>query len=101
MTGVNMREITEAGLALLVVGGVVAIAVFDGINGKPVNIPPELYGFGGIIIGAYFRGSNQINGVAAKLVTALKESSPPSQVTIPTSPTGQPIVIESTSDKRG
>lgn len=78
------REITEAVLALLVVGGVVTIAVFDGINGKTVNIPPELYGFGGIIIGAYFRGSNPVNGAAVKVITALKEPSPPSEVGPPT-----------------
>ncbi len=72
------REITEALLALLVVGGIVGIALYDGIAGKPVAIPPELYGFGGIVIGAYFRGTSSTNGVVGKLVTALKESIPPS-----------------------
>jgi hypothetical protein len=73
----NMREVTEAVLAILVVGGVVTIAGAEALNGKPVTIPAELWGFGGIIVGAYFRGSNQINGVATKLITALKESGPP------------------------
>jgi hypothetical protein len=73
----NLRELTESALAVLVVGGVVGVAVYDGIAGHPVSIPPELYGFGGIVIGAYFRGAASVNGVATKLITALKESSPP------------------------
>ena len=73
----SAREITEALLAIITVGGIVAIAGYDAIQGKPVNVPPELYGFGGIIIGAYFRGANTVNGVTTKLITALKESTPP------------------------
>jgi hypothetical protein len=77
MAPVSWREITEAIMAIIVVGGIVVIAGYDAVQGKPVTVPPELYGFAGIIIGAYFRGSSTVNGVATQLVTALKESSPP------------------------
>lgn len=63
----NAREITEAGLAFLTVGGVVGIALYDAINGKPVTVPAELYGFAGIVLGAYFRGSAAVNGMATTL----------------------------------
>lgn len=71
----KVSDIVEAILALFVVGGIVAIAAYDAISGKPVNIPPELYGFGGIIIGAYFRGRS-VNGTIAGLTTALQKSVP-------------------------
>jgi hypothetical protein len=78
---VNPREVTEASLAILVVGGVVGIAAYDAINGRPVSVPPELYGFAGIILGAYFRGSAAVNGmattIAAKLVAAVQKPPPP------------------------
>lgn len=71
----KVSDIVEAALALLVVGGIVGVAAFDAIEGKPVTIPPELYGFGGIIIGAYFRGRS-VNGTIAGLTSALHNSVP-------------------------
>jgi hypothetical protein len=71
----KISDAVEAVLALVVVGGIVAIATYDAIAGKPVNVPPELYGFGGIIIGAYFRGRS-VNGTIAGLTTALQASVP-------------------------
>jgi hypothetical protein len=72
---VNFREATESALALLVVGGLVTIAIYDNISGRPTSIPAELYGFGGIVIGAYFRGSATVsafaNGAVAKIAKAL------------------------------
>jgi hypothetical protein len=76
---VNGRDIIEGALALLVVGGIVAIAAYDAIAGKPVTVPPELYGFGGIVIGAYFRG----NGLTSGAVAALKAVGPASGPTAP------------------
>jgi hypothetical protein len=67
----NAREITESALAFLVVGGVVVISGYDAINGKPINVPPELYGFAGIILGAYFRGSAAANGMATSLANTI------------------------------
>jgi hypothetical protein len=72
---VKVSDLTEAMLAVLVVGGVVGIATFDAITGRPVTIPPELYGFGGIVIGAYFRGRS-INGTISGLTSALQASVP-------------------------
>jgi hypothetical protein len=76
----NGRDITEAGLAFLTVGSVAGIAIYDAINGKPVNVPPELYGFAGIVLGAYFRGSAAVNGMAttlaSKVVAQLNQQPP-------------------------
>jgi hypothetical protein len=85
----NAREITEAGLAFLTVGGVVGIAIYDAINGRPVTVPPELYGFAGIVLGAYFRGSAAVNGMATTLankVVASLNASPPAAPTPPVVP---------------
>ena len=73
--GVKLSEVVEAVLAVIVVGGITAVAVYDGIAGHPVSIPPELYGFGGIVIGAYFRGRS-INGTISGLTSALQQSAP-------------------------
>jgi hypothetical protein len=77
----NAREATEAGLAFLTVGAVVGIAVYDAVNGKPVAVPPELYGFAGIVLGAYFRGSAAVNGMATTLASKVVASlnKPPAQ----------------------
>lgn len=75
--GVKITDFTEALLAFLVVGAICAAIIYDAIAGKPVTIPPELYGFGGIIIGAYFRGRS-VNGTIAGLTTALQQSTPAS-----------------------
>jgi hypothetical protein len=72
---VRFQDLTEAILAVTVVGAIVAIAVYDAVTGKPVTIPPELYGFGGIIIGAYFRGRS-VNGTISSLTAALQQSVP-------------------------
>lgn len=72
---IKISDLTESLLALVVIGGVVAIAVYDSIVGRPVNIPPELYGFGGIVIGAYFRGRS-VNGTINHLTDALAHSQP-------------------------
>lgn len=75
----KLSDITEAFLAVLVVGAICAIAIFEAVRGIPLTIPPELYGFGGIIIGAYFRGRS-VNGTIAGLTTALASSVPASIV---------------------
>lgn len=75
----KLSDVTEAILAVLVVAGIVAIAIYDAVLGHPVTIPPELYGFGGIIIGAYFRGRS-INGTITGLTAALQNSVPASVV---------------------
>ena len=75
IAGVKITDAVEALLALLVVGGIVTVAVYDAVAGKPVMIPPEVYGFGGIIIGAYFRGRS-VNGTIAGLTSALQQSAP-------------------------
>jgi hypothetical protein len=72
---VNPRDITESVLAVIVVGGVVAIHAYGAFTGKPVVVAPELYGFGGIIVGAYFRGQS-VNGAIGKLTAALQQSVP-------------------------
>lgn len=73
-------DIVESILAVLVIGGIVAIAVFDVVTGKPVNIPPELMGFGLLVLGSYFRGRS-VNGTIANLTSALQSSVPASAVT--------------------
>jgi hypothetical protein len=74
MTG---RDLIEGALSLVVVGGIVGIAIYDAIAGKPVTVPPELYGFGGIIIGSYFRGNGLTNGAVAALKAVGPLSGPP------------------------
>lgn len=71
----KITDLTEALLAILVVGAICAVAIYDAITGHQVSIPPELYGFGGIIIGAYFRGRS-VNGTIAGLTSALHDSAP-------------------------
>lgn len=71
----KVSDITEAVLAFFVIGGIIAVAIIDVVLNRPVSIPPELYGFGGIIIGAYFRGRS-INGTIAGLTNALQQSVP-------------------------
>jgi hypothetical protein len=87
----KVSDLTEAALAVLVVGGIVGVAAFDAIAGKPVSIPPELYGFGGIVIGAYFRGRS-VNGTVAGLTAALQQSTPvaPAEPLVPHVPPAVP-----------
>jgi len=72
---VKIYDFVEATLAVLVVGGIVAIAVFDSITGRPVMIPADLEGFGLLVLGSYFRGRSS-NGTIAHLTTALQQSVP-------------------------
>jgi hypothetical protein len=71
----KVGDVIEAALAILVVGGIVTIAVFDTVVGKSVVIPPELLGFGLLVLGSYFRGAT-MNGTISKLTDALQQSTP-------------------------
>jgi hypothetical protein len=86
---VGISGATEAILAILVVGGIVGVAVFDAFIGHTVSIPPELYGFGGIVIGAYFRGRS-VNGTVAGLTAALQQSTPSALALPPVPPVSPP-----------
>lgn len=83
----TLTDVTETALAVLVIGGIVVVAVYDAIVGKPVQIPPELYGFGGIVIGAFFRGRS-VNGTIGKLTAALQQSTPIAVAEPPVPPVG-------------
>jgi hypothetical protein len=72
---VRVADVTETALAILVVGAIVAIAVIDTLTGKPVVIPPELLGFGLLVLGSYFRGRT-MNGTIHELTAALQKSQP-------------------------
>ena len=78
----KITDLTEALLAFLVVGAICAAILYDAVAGKPVAIPPELYGFAGIIIGAYFRGRS-VNGTIAGLTSALQQSAPVTPPPVP------------------
>lgn len=71
----KISDLVEAVLAIIVVGGVVVIAVYDTISGRSVNIPQELVGFALLVLGSYFRGRS-VNGTVEGLTAALQHSVP-------------------------
>ena len=73
--GVKISDVVEATLAVVVVGSVAAIAVFDAVTSRPVVIPQELVGFALLVLGSYFRGRS-VNGTVAGLTNALQHSVP-------------------------
>jgi hypothetical protein len=72
---VKISDLAEVILAVAVVGGIVFVAVWDAVQGRHVDIPAELTGFGGYIIGSYFRGRS-VNGTISGLTQALANSKP-------------------------
>jgi hypothetical protein len=73
----KLSDITEAVLAVVVVGGIVFIAIYQTIVGHPISVPELLTGFGGIVLGSYFRGRST-NGTISALTSALQQSTPSS-----------------------
>lgn len=71
----KLSEITESILAIMVVGGIVFVAVYQTLYNRPLNIPELLIGFGGLILGSYFRGRST-NGTIQGLTNALQNSVP-------------------------
>lgn len=65
-----IRDIGTVLIAVIVVLTLALIILYDTVNGKPFNIPAELYAIATLVVGFFFGQHATANGAASSRLTA-------------------------------